>query len=262
MRVLVTGSSGFIGQHLMERIPDDWTVYESSGDISDSLVGPPADVVVSLAAQVDVAASLRDPRATMLNNVGVANSVVEYAASCDAHVIHVTTAEVFGPGGPHGTVDPARPTNPYAASKAAQDAIFHVASCSGVRVSVARTANVFGEHQGSEKFVPTVIRNLQAGDTVRLFGDAKRRWIHADDVSDTLIRLAQSDPQTVNVTGADLIDNSVIVAKIGDRLGILPTIEVVAPERAGHESVYDLSPSDLVTDDLEAGLDRVVAFWC
>jgi dTDP-D-glucose 4,6-dehydratase len=121
----------------------------------------------------------------------------------------------------------------------------------------ARTANVFGESQPVTKFVPTVIRNLLAGDPVRLFGDARRRWIHADDVADTLIGITGD----VNVTGADLLDNRQIVERIAARLGIVPKIEIVAAGRPGHEGVYDLVPSPGMTDDLDAGLDRVVAWF-
>lgn len=272
--VMVTGPSGFVASHLIRRIlvRTDWSVVAVGrtpppvdtgvrfvcGDLRATDELPVVDTVFSLAANVDVAVSLETPTAVTLNNVGIACGLVDYGRRTGARIVHVTTAEVFGPGGPHDVVEPARPTNPYAASKAAQDAIFHSAVMSfGVDVISARTANVFGESQPVTKFVPTVIRNLLAGDPVRLFGDARRRWIHADDVADTLIGITGD----VNVTGADLLDNRQIVERIASRLGIVPKIEVVAAGRPGHEGVYDLAPSPGMTDDLDAGLDRVVAWF-
>lgn len=278
MRVAVTGASGFIAQHTINRIVEttDWDVVALSRKVlpersrvenvrCDLLLPsrlPVVDAIVSLASEVDVAAAIASPRATLMNNASIASRVVEWAGSMPspARVVHVSTAEVFGPGGPYGLEEPPRPTNPYAVSKAAQDAVFHCARVSGLPVVTARTANVFGEHQPDTKLIPTIVRNLLAGDPVRLFGDAQRRHIHADDVGDALIRMVQH-PHDMNVTGADLVPNARIVHMVGERLGIQPVIEVVDEHRPGHEAVYDLTPSEGMTDDLEHGLDRAVAWF-
>lgn len=277
-KVLVTGASGFIGQHLIQRILDttDWQIIAVSkeqrkwsnpniesvtADLATDCALPGADVIFSLAAQVDVTESLLDPRGTMRNNVGIAFTVTDYARVHNALLIHLTTAEVFGPDRTCGMYEPARPTNPYAASKAAQDAIASVAGRSGVKVVTARTANVFGEHQSADKFVPTVVHRLQAGETVQLFGEASRRWIHADDVADALIALAQN-PVDANVTGSELLMNATLVERIAERLNVTSKVEVVSTVRPGHEAVYDVAPTNMpIKDDLNAGLDRAVAWW-
>lgn len=281
MRALVTGAGGFIGSHLVSRLAEmtDWEVIACARrptvqlahhsnliltDLHDGARLPPADVIFSLAAHVDVPSSIENPSFTVRNNVGIASTLVDYARCWDIppHIIHVTTAEVFGPGGPHTVEEPARPTNPYAASKAAQDAIFTaVANCYSIPVTIARTANVFGEHQHRSKFVPTVTRNVLAGAPVPLFGDSHRRWVHADDLADALIRLAALPPSTVNLTGAELVSNESIVHRIGHILGRKPNLERTGTQRPGHEDVYDLEPSPIMTDDLHAGLERTVAWW-
>lgn len=279
MRVVtVTGADGFLGTHLIRRILTltDWRVvavshhgmnlvnprvWRYTADLTTNTDLPKTDVIFSVAAHVDVAASLRDPRGTVETNTGIANTIVHHARRTGALVVHVSTAEVFGPGGPHGLECPARPTNPYAASKAAQDAIFHTAkNAYSVPVVTARTANVFGEAQPAAKFVPTVVRKILAREPVRLFGHAKRRWIHADDVADTLLRIAVT-PVDANVTGSELLPNEEIVHRIADRLGVDARIEIDTDVRPGHEDVYDLTPAGPVTDDLDAGLDRAVAWW-
>lgn len=280
--VMVTGAAGFIGQHLIERIlaTTDWHVHaidranippmgdrveRTHGDLTEPVPADAqsVDVVFSLAADVDVAWSLRAPATFIANNVAIATTIVNYARAQDTPplIVHVTTAEVFGPGGPHGWQEPAKPTNPYAASKAAQDAIFHAAAtCYGIPVTTARTANVFGEHQTSDKFIPTVIRQLKAGEQVTLFGDAWRRWIHANDVADNLIALAQFDAiVAANITGTHLVRNADIVHKIAWHLEVDPLIDYGGNQRPGHEDIYDLPPHDnLVDDDLWGRLEQTV----
>lgn len=273
--VIVTGASGFIGTHLLERVlsTTDWRVIAISrrrvperhriewrqADLNDSMVPglPRADAIISLAAEVDVLTSLRVPEETMRKNTAIAFSVARYAAQHRIPVVHVSTGEVFGPGR-HGLAAPTRPTNPYAASKAAQDAIF---AASGASFVTARTANVFGEHQPSNRFVPTVIRSLVEGKPVKLIGNATRRWIHADDVAEGLIRMVDR-PVCANLTGSLLTPNRVMVEAIASRLGVVPEFEEVPVERPGQEDLYDLEPVNRPAhDDLHAGLDRAVEWW-
>lgn len=257
MRVHVTGRHGFIAQHLTERITKT-TAW-------DLVPMPEADVVFSIASSVDVPKSIERPTATVLNNVSYALGIVEAAraAKNPPLIVHLTTAEVFGPNRTCGLWEPARPTNPYAASKAAQDAIFHAAAATyGLRVVQARTANVFGEHQPVNKFVPTVVNRILDGEPVKLFGDAYRRWIHADDVADGLIGLVGSGVEAANLTGSELVSNEALVGRIAARLNATPTVEVVPVERPGQETVYDVAPvNNPVRDDLDAGLDRAVAWF-
>lgn len=262
MRVLVTGVNGFIGRHLLDRAPADWTILTNRGNLAVECVAPQADVVINLASRVDVPKALEEPRQTMANNVGIAHSLVDYATKHDPLIVHVSTAEAFGPGGPYGLESPPRPTNPYAASKVAQDAVFRAAAaCYGIRVVTARTANVFGDHQPVSKFVPTVIRNLIAGVPVKLFGHAKRRWIYADDVADALIALAYQ-PVDANLTGSTLVDNAEIVYSLAARLHVTPNLEVTEDARPGHEDVYDVEPVNMpIRDDINRGLDHMVTAW-
>ena len=280
--VMVTGAAGFIARHLIDEIlaTTDWDIVAvarwfdvdygprvtriltdlADHESADEL--PPVEAVFSLAADVDVARSLDFPIVTIENNVGIANTLVNYACrlTVPPTIVHVTTAEVFGPGGPHGTHEPPRPTNPYAASKAAQDAIFHAgASCYGIPLVVARTANVFGEYQSPDKFVPTVIRKLRAGEPIDMFGDAWRRWIYAGDVAGNLVQMTRSAGFTANITGARLISNADLVHKIAGKLNVTPVMNFTDTQRPGHESVYDIPPRGFfVLDDLNAGLNRMV----
>lgn len=264
MRILVTGHNGFLGQHLLKRgvevlIP---APYTELGNVRHEL--PDSDVVINLASHVDVPASMRDPHATFENNTDIAWRLIHYARETGARIIHVSSAEVFGPGGPYGPESPFKPTNPYAASKVAQDAIFGSSTaCFGVDVTIARTANPFGEYQQNNKFVPVVLDRLSKGETVTLFGDASRRWIHADDVVDGLLQLAVKPSIPVaHLTGSALLKNRDFVYMLSDAMGVQAHVEVLDEQRPGHEDVYDVPPyMNPVLDNINAGIRKVVEAW-
>lgn len=302
--VAVIGASGFIGQHLVSKLitETDWNIHlvcgrqcthRSASAGEDTVraahhritfthshegavrlsVLPFVDTIINLASHVNVGRSLAHPAETIANNVGIAVSLLEATrlirlrGRTAPHVIHVTTAEVFGPGTHTGLEAPARPTNPYAASKAAQDAILSQARASeGLSLTLARTANVFGEHQSPEKFAPRVLANYRDGKPITLYGKASRRWIHADDVAAGLIEAVHTRPEIVNITGERLVDNEDFAQALIDEarahgLDKEFVITTAEAERPGHEPVYDLHPTTNHKPSLRAGIERMVSAW-
>ena len=158
MRTLVTGVAGFVGRHLARafglepgeelhgvdhaRIVGTASDEELSGllasyraiDITDfdrvlaCLCEVRPDRIVHLAAQSSGAESLRDPAGTYRVNALGSLNVLEAArqGAPEATVLLVGSADVYGSGAPGQKIreDAAlRPLNPYALSKAAQDAL-------------------------------------------------------------------------------------------------------------------------------------------
>src|SRR6266568_1535335 len=126
------------------------------------------DYIISYASDASVSRSIAHPVPFMLGNTGIALSVLEMARVLESRaLIWVSTAEVFGPmdsAQPFREWDRLLPQSPYAASKAAQDAL-----CTawwrtyGVPVVIAGTQNLFGERQDPGKLVPTAIRCALTG---------------------------------------------------------------------------------------------------
>ncbi|MDP9111583.1 MAG: GDP-mannose 4,6-dehydratase [Candidatus Eremiobacteraeota bacterium] len=180
MRALVTGANGFVGRYLCEALrAARHDVFEAAGpDCSDSQhsfdLGDPAsvrailkaadaDVVFHLAAQTFVPDAIRSPQATYEANViGTARLLegvreLRDTTKKNPRVMFASSAEVYGP---HPPADfplkesaALHPANPYAASKAAAEAIVLAeAQTYELDAIVTRAFNHIGPGQ-SDRFV-------------------------------------------------------------------------------------------------------------
>lgn len=141
-------------------------------DVGAFQIGDDCDAVIHFAADSHVDRSLDAPVPFVMNNVAVTLNLLEWARRQKAlrAFVQISTDEVYGPAGTgeaHAEWSPIIPSNPYAASKAAQEAI----ACSywrayGVPVIVTTTMNNVGEKQHPEKFLPKIIRHLMRGEPV------------------------------------------------------------------------------------------------
>ena len=235
-RLLLTGAAGFLGAHVLEHVlaHTDWNVTAAdrqfsrervqqvlagkpawstrvTGVLCDLAAGVPAeagsaDYVIAMASGADVADSLARPRDFIRNNVNVALSTFDYCRSVKPEaVLLVSTGEVYGPVREgcfaHQEWAPVLPPSPYAASKAAQEAIaISYWRSYDVPVTIVNTMNLFGERQDPTKFLPALVRKVTRGEEVTVY-PGSRMWLHAEDLADALLFLLQ--PAALQVHPAD-----------------------------------------------------------
>ncbi len=297
--VLVTGAGGFIGHHLVEHWlanTDDEIVgvvsfrhrgcplrlrhlqesprlrivyHDLRGPITLRLaeVIGPVDVVLHLAAQSHVDRSIADPVPFIRNNVDVTLNLLEYARVAKPRLfVQVSTDEVYGsaaPGQAHSEWSSIVPSNPYAASKAAQEAIaVSYWRTYGAPVVITNTMNNFGERQDPEKFIPLLIRSVLAGERVAIHGQdgvpGSRFYLHARNHADALLFLSRrlkkappypslTRPLRLNVVGEHEIDNVALAYRIANLLGKPLVAELVDhhSSRPGHDLRYALDGAEL-----------------
>lgn len=226
MRALVTGASGFVGRYLVERLRTaGYDVVAAGGphetepaflpiDLADTEsiraafdVARP-DVVFHLAAQAFVPRSLEAPDETYeINVIGTAGVLAvqrAWSRENDAKVrfVFISSAEVYGAQPPSAmplreTTAP-NPVNPYAASKAAAEAVvLGEARSFGVDAVIARAFNHIGPGQNGRFVVPAFANQLAAiaagGEPVMHVGnlDARRDFLDVRDVVDAYAAIAE-----------------------------------------------------------------------
>lgn len=152
MRVLITGASGFVGQHLaahLRQVQPRAVVHGTAlspretvslaldkswpVDLKDEararrlLADCRPDAIYHLAAQAFVPRSFENPWETLENNIRSQLNIIQACLTLDIRprILIVSSAEIYGAVAPHQlpmTEDMAmRPNSPYSVSKAAQD---------------------------------------------------------------------------------------------------------------------------------------------
>jgi GDP-4-dehydro-6-deoxy-D-mannose reductase len=258
MRALVTGASGFVGAYLLAALRDRGDEVLACGGAHDKgeffpldLGDPDAvraavdlarpDVVFHLAAQTFVPESLKSPtetyRVNVLGTAALTQAVRDYAATGarTPRILFASSAEVYGrreagefPLREHFDLQPA---NPYAASKAAAEAILLAESrCFRADVVVARSFNHIGPGQNDRFVVAGMAAQLARASiekTPLLVGnlEAERDFLDVRDVVAAYLALAKSGErgEVYNVCSGSAV-------KIRDVLGELIRIAHVPVE--------------------------------
>lgn len=226
-RVLVTGAAGFVGSHVARCFEEHGSTVIGV-DIGDQFPEHPVDLIVSLAATADPRAALKDPADAYANGTRIMVETLEYARSCGARVLHVSTNEAHPPLGPYG------------GAKACQEVVCQ--TYPDVPITVVVTQSLFGERQQRDKLVPTAIRSILQGGAVRLQSNgnghfATRPFLHVRNLAQALVWLASREaPQRVHVGANETLSVRAAVGFLGDVLERKAKIvPVAAGDRPGHE---------------------------
>lgn len=167
-QVVVTGGSGFIGPHVLERFPGAINLDIKEGNDILECDLPPADVVIHLAAQPGVVASVEDPYSNARTNIlGTIRLAKHYQ---DAKFIFASSG---------GTIQDEGIESPYGLSKkTCEDYIKLIHD----NYRIVRFPNVYGK--GSRSVVDKWLNE----DEMTVYGDGNtyRIYAHVEDVADAV----------------------------------------------------------------------------
>ena len=293
MRVLVTGSKGFVGQWLIAHLEEhgdevigldtEVDVTEPSG-LRDAVVTAAPDGICHLAALASVGASWGASEATYrVNTVGTAN-ILDAALACEPRprVLLISSSEVYG------KVSPAdlplsedrdfAPVSPYAASKAAAEIIGLQAWLgAGLEVVRARPFNHTGPGQRHDFVVPAlaeqIARAVRSGADRLSTGNLEARR-DMSDVRDVVrayrMLLVSGRPgQVYNVCRGEAVSIREVAERLLAIAGVhLPIVvdparvrPVEIPELRGDRSRIEHAVGWRPEIDLDRTLADVLAYW-
>lgn len=198
LRVLLTGSSGFIGVRVATALRSR-SVRPAvlPGDVREmSACREPTDVVVHLAGVTRSEQFRKAPAHGYDVNVVGTQAVLNYCRRVRARLVFASTSGVYGRASAGARLtesSPVEPLSPYAMSKRLAERLCEQAAVDGdVPSTVLRLFNVYGPGQHESFLVPHVIQCLQEGRPVALrMPSALRDFVYVDDVAEALCAAAE-----------------------------------------------------------------------
>jgi len=210
MKIIITGSEGYIGKRLQERLKQHEEVLnldiKTGDDITKSLakyIFFKPDVIFHLAALTSVEDSFKNPKETFRTNVWGTNNIMKLGGK----IIFPSSATVYGNKRLAKEENNLEPQSPYAESKAVGE---YFVQYSGLHYTILRMGNVIGGE-------PTrVLKALKEGG--KIFGDGThtRDYIHIEDVLDAMIMAIDWEDGIYNIgTGIETSVN-----QLADMMGV------------------------------------------
>lgn len=219
--------------------------------------------VINVASESHVDRSINYPADFIINNVSLMCNILDWVRIQNGleKFVQVSTDEVYGPaaeGHKHKEwVDLHLPSNPYSASKSAQESIaFSYWRTYGLPIAITNTMNIIGEMQDPEKYVPMVIKKVLSGEKVSIHGtlDGKigsRFYLHARNQADGLLHvltqkfLKYGESERLlkyHIVGEKEINNLQLAELIASIIGKKLSYEIVDfhSSRPGHDLRYAL----------------------
>ncbi len=228
-KVIITGSEGFIGSHLTEKIVElgaevtAFVLYNSFntygwidtlkkeikdnikifiGDIRDEASVRKAlkdqDIIFHLAALIAIPYSYNAPRSyfetNVLGTLNIMQSAREFGCT---KVIHTSTSEVYGTAiyTPIDEKHPLQGQSPYSASKISADKVAESYYKSfNVPIAVIRPFNTYGPRQSARAVIPTIISQALSRNKIDLGNiSTVRDMNYIKDTVQGFVKIAQSN---------------------------------------------------------------------
>jgi dTDP-glucose 4,6-dehydratase len=279
-KVLITGSTGFIGKYLVDEFLKDHKVvclvrpfsknldrikevYDQIEIVDHDIKYPfinvkkfqDIDIILHAGANPSAADSIKDPVACVQDNIIGTLNLLELARKVNvSKFVYYSSGEVFGPkpiGEDSFEDDAYRSNSPYAASKAAgEELCMAYSNTYNLPVSIVHINNTFGPMCQANRFPVIVIKKLLNDEAIDLHVGPSgviggRRWFHASDVAAHtrfILNNQQSLCEKWNSAGSRFIDNLSFAKDIAKVMQKELKYNLIPVDRPGHDLAFSVSP--------------------
>ena len=241
-KVFITGGTGFIGSHLIERLVADGAYIEVlvrggsrniqhvegsielvKGDITTEFSIDDAATVFHFAVLSDIRHSIENPRYAFGNTQGTLNLLESIRRSGTVEkLVYLSTAHVYGIPQylPIDENHPTRPREPYSASKLGAEILVSAYSTTyGIPAFIGRLFHVYGPRQKTQFVIPHIITQMLEHEVIELRNPTTTLdFTYVDDVVDSLLLGANRAEGIYNIGSGIGVNIKSLVASIADIL--------------------------------------------
>ena len=224
MKILITGSCGFIGKHISEKLLNDGhhiigidnhnsyiydnkfkkknseclKIYENYTEIQDDILNHDyikennPDVIIHLAAYANVRKSIEDPDKYIRNNVECTCKILKEITHCKKQplLIYASSSSIYGTNTKIPFTESDETDNiisPYAISKKmCEDVVNLFCKTNGLTAVGLRFFTVYGPGGRPDMAIYNFLKNIKENKPITLFGDGsmKRDFTFVSDIAE------------------------------------------------------------------------------
>ncbi len=281
--ILVTGTSGFIGQHLLKSLIQkygsqnvialtskptqacNFILHNDYSFAKDTFSKPPfseVDIVIHAGAFIPKKASEADDKDRSFSNIEGTLHLLNALPSAVKHFIFLSTVDVYSVANEISEETPVLPGSMYGHSKYYCERMIAAWAKKNDKQSVIlRIGHVYGPGEEMyEKIIPLTIKKLLNKTSPQIWGtgEEKRSFIHVKDVVQAIINSIDltTDNGPFNIVTNHSVTIKELVAKLIAINGLSLPIEFVNTNNKGRNLVFNNSKMQSVLCKESVSLDE------
>ena len=201
-KVLITGKSGFIGSHLIKKLPNHICVLENDSKNVDLrfrdniLKMKKVDTVIHLAGKIPSDENFSQNIFFEHNVLGTLN-VLEYCVKKKIKKMIYVSSYVYGnsKNNPINEKEIVQPHNTYTKSKSLAEELCKIYGKKfGINIIILRPFNIFGNSLKNNFFIANILKSIKNNKSITIINkNDKRDYLYIEDFVDAIIKMIDYD---------------------------------------------------------------------
>ncbi|MFH1445176.1 MAG: NAD-dependent epimerase/dehydratase family protein [Nanoarchaeota archaeon] len=287
MKILITGGSGFVGRHLINKLKEEGHEIHVLDIVDPSIEGVEyheadilnygsvkkamdydIDTVYHLAAQISLPFSVQNPVKDFELNVRGTVNILEACRELKIRkIVFVSTAAVYGvpQENPISEDHPKRPNTPYGASKLSAESYVKLYSkLYGLTYTILRFFNLYGP--GGKGVVPIFVSKAKSREPLTFVGSGNqiRDFLYVDDAAKALVMaLNNLDNDDFNVGFGKETTIKQVAEEVKNQIGA----EFISVEQTAEEELYPIANIEKIKSkgfepsvSLSEGIKKIIEY--